>query len=83
MPGRQRQPGGVGRARSHCRFALLLIHFIADSLRQSVPVYLKCPCDRALGAGHLRSGGRRGAGHVRALRLGLRRRGQRLLAGVA
>ena len=36
------------RARSHCRFVLPLIHFIPDSLRYSVPLFLKRQCDRTL-----------------------------------
>jgi hypothetical protein len=31
------------RARSHCQFALLLIHFISDYLTHSVPLYLMRP----------------------------------------
>ena len=40
---------GTARARSHCRFATPLIHFIPDSLTYSVPLFLKRQCDRALG----------------------------------
>ena len=40
---------GARRARSHCRLALLLIHFTLDSLRESVLVFLKRQCDRTLG----------------------------------
>ena len=36
------------RARSHCRFVLLLIHFIPYSLIYSVPLFLKQQCDRTL-----------------------------------
>jgi hypothetical protein len=32
---------GAPRVRSHCRFVLPLIHFIPDSLRYSVPLFLK------------------------------------------
>ena len=35
------------RVRSQCRFALLLTHFIPESLGQSVPLFLKRQCDRA------------------------------------
>ena len=38
--------GGHDRARSHCRFALPLIHFVPDSPRYSVPLLLKRQCDR-------------------------------------
>jgi hypothetical protein len=38
----------VVRARSHCRFVLLLIQFIPNSLTYSVPLYLKRQCDRTL-----------------------------------
>ena len=31
----------AGRARSHCRFVLPLIHFIPESLSYSVPLFLK------------------------------------------
>jgi hypothetical protein len=37
------------RARSHCRFAPPLIHFIPESLTYSVPLFLKRQCDRTLG----------------------------------
>ena len=40
---------GWARARSHCRFVPPLIHFIPDSLTQSVPLFLKRQCDRTLG----------------------------------
>jgi hypothetical protein len=36
------------RARSHCCFVLSLIHFIPDSLTESVPLFLKRQCDRTL-----------------------------------
>ena len=36
------------RVRPRCRFALLLTHFIPDSLRESVPLFLKRQCDRTL-----------------------------------
>ena len=36
------------RVRSHGRFVLRLIHFIPDSLRELVPLFLKRQCDRAL-----------------------------------
>ena len=55
---------GGRRARSHCRFVSPRIHFIIDSRRESVPLFLKRPGDRA-------PGGRRPA---RALRAGLRAR---------
>ena len=44
-----RTPGAVW-ARSHCRFVLLLIHFIPDLLTYLVPLFLKRQCDRTLGA---------------------------------
>jgi hypothetical protein len=44
-------PSGAGRARSHCRFVLPLMHFIPDSLTYSVTLFLKRQCDRTLGAG--------------------------------
>ena len=44
-----RLPRGPTRARSHCRFGLRLIRFIPDSLRYSVPLFLKRQCDRTLG----------------------------------
>ena len=37
-----------GRARSHCRFVLQVIHFIPDLLTYSVPLFLKRQCDRTL-----------------------------------
>ena len=40
---------GEARARSHCRFALSLIHFIPDFLTYSVPLFLKRQRDRTLG----------------------------------
>ena len=43
--------GGGGRARSQCRFALPLIHFIPDSLKYSVRLFEKRQCDRTLGGG--------------------------------
>ena len=43
------QPGGWLRARSHCYFELPLIHFMPDSLRLSVPLFLKRQCDQTLG----------------------------------
>ena len=57
------RPGCGGRwwrARSHCRFAPPLIHFIPDSLTYSVPLFLKRQCDRTLGGG-LAGAGRGGA----------------------
>ena len=42
------QPSGRPRARSHCRFAPPLIHFITDLLTYSVPLFLKRQCDRTL-----------------------------------
>ena len=36
------------RARSHCRFARPLIHFIPDLRTYSVPLFLKRHCDRTL-----------------------------------
>ena len=44
------QPEGADRVRSHCHFAPPLIHFVADLLTCSVPLYLKRQCDRTLGA---------------------------------
>jgi hypothetical protein len=43
--------GSVGplRARSHCRVAPPLLHFIQDSLTYSVPLLLKHQCDRTPG----------------------------------
>jgi hypothetical protein len=40
---------GTRRARSRCRFAPPLIHFVRDSLTYSVPLFLKRQCDRTLG----------------------------------
>ena len=40
---------GVGRARSHCRFVLLRIHFIPYLLTYLVPLFLKRQWDRTLG----------------------------------
>jgi hypothetical protein len=40
---------GVARARSHCCFVPPLTHVIPDSLRYSVPLFLKRQCDRTLG----------------------------------
>jgi hypothetical protein len=40
---------GPLRARSHCRFVLTLIHFIPDSIRYLVPLFVKRQCDRTLG----------------------------------
>ena len=40
--------GSAPRVRSQCRFALPLIHFIPDALRDSVPLFLKRQCDRTL-----------------------------------
>jgi hypothetical protein len=40
---------GELRARSHCRFAPPLIHFITYSRMYSVPLLLKRQCDRAPG----------------------------------
>ena len=42
------QMGGELRARSHCRFVLLLNHFAPDSRTESIPLFLKRECDRAL-----------------------------------
>ena len=42
---------GIGRARSHCRVVLPVIHFIPDLLTYSVPLFLKRQCDRTLGIG--------------------------------
>ena len=56
-------PGGPARARSHCRSALLLIHFTPDSRTHSVPLYLKRQCNRTLGSAQVdlqRRHGRRG-----------------------
>ena len=41
--------GGQTRARSHCRFAPPLVHFIPASLTCSVSRFLKRQCDRTLG----------------------------------
>jgi hypothetical protein len=41
---------GATRARLHCRFAPLPIHFIEDLLTCSVPLFLKRQCGRTLGA---------------------------------
>jgi hypothetical protein len=50
---RKRLIRGKTRARSHCRFVLLLIQFIPASLRAySVPLLLKRQCDRTLGKTH-------------------------------
>jgi hypothetical protein len=38
----------LARARSHYRFALLLVRFIPDLLPYSVPLFLKRQCDRTL-----------------------------------
>jgi hypothetical protein len=40
---------GRRRARSHFRFVPPLIHFIPDSRKDSVPLFLKQQCDRTLG----------------------------------
>jgi hypothetical protein len=42
----RRQAEQVRRARSHCRFAPPLSHFIPYSLPYSVPLFLKRQCDR-------------------------------------
>jgi hypothetical protein len=47
LPGSLR---GVLRARSHCHFAPLLIHFTPELLKYSVPLFLKRKCGRTLGA---------------------------------
>jgi ankyrin repeat protein len=47
---RQLLDAGADRARSHCRVALPLIHFIPDSLTYSMSLFLKRQCDRTLGA---------------------------------
>jgi hypothetical protein len=45
-------PGaGAGRVISDCYFAVQLDHFILDSLRLSVPLFLKRQCDRTVGTG--------------------------------
>ena len=41
---------GASRARLHCRFVPALFHFIPGSQTYSVPLFLKRPCDRTLGA---------------------------------
>jgi nucleoside-diphosphate-sugar epimerase len=51
------------RARSRCRFVPPPIHFIPDSLTYSVPLFVKRQCDRTLGVGGPRGGGRPRAGH--------------------
>ena len=43
-----RRRGGL-RARSQCRFVLLPIHFIPESLTSSIPLFLKRQCDQTLG----------------------------------
>jgi hypothetical protein len=43
--------GGGGRARSHCRSVLSLIHSTPELLIYSVPLSLKRQCDRTLGGG--------------------------------
>jgi hypothetical protein len=60
---------GLQRARSRCRFALPLIHFIPYSRTGSAPLFLKRQCDRTLGLRpwqtrrtRRRAGGRRGGG---------------------
>jgi hypothetical protein len=40
-PRPRRRPARQGRARSHCRFVLPLIHFITYSLTYSASIYLK------------------------------------------
>jgi hypothetical protein len=55
---------GAARARSHCRFALPLIHCIPESLTYSVPLYLKRQRGRAPGAA--RGAARAAAGRGRA-----------------
>jgi hypothetical protein len=55
--GRRERANGAGRARSHCRFVLPLIHFRPDSLTYSLPLFLKRQCDRTPGVGLLRSCG--------------------------
>ena len=50
--------GDGGRVWSHCRFVPPLIHFITDSLRESVPLFLKRQCDRTLDGGHPYAHGR-------------------------
>jgi hypothetical protein len=63
LPGRVH---GLRRARSHCRFAPPLIHFIPYSLTYSVPLFLKRQCDRTLGLQQGRTqdrGGHRGGPH--------------------
>ena len=52
--GAGRAPHHGGRARSHCRFVLPLIHFIPDLLRDLVPLFLKQRCNRTLHGGRLR-----------------------------
>ena len=44
---------GADRARLHCCFAPSLIHFIPDSLKYLVTLFLKRSCDRTLGADRL------------------------------
>ena len=48
---------GAARARSHCRFRLrlilLVVHFVPDSLRDLVPLFLNRRCDRTLGAARM------------------------------
>jgi hypothetical protein len=62
--GRRFRPNrpGARRARSHCRFVLLLLHVIKDLLTYSVPPFLKRQCDRTLGARQEVPGGVQHAG---------------------
>ena len=46
---RQHHEDGGARARSHCHFVRLPIHFIPDSLTYVVALCLKRQCDRTLG----------------------------------
>ena len=76
---RQHRPDGApsrARARSHFRFALPLTHLIPGLLRDSVPLFLKRQCDRALGRAGFRrlrvrrrADTRRGCRTVRTLRI--------------
>jgi hypothetical protein len=50
---------GLGRM---CRLVLPCIHFIPDSLRYSVPLFLKRQCDRTLGRARPDGGAGRGRG---------------------
>jgi hypothetical protein len=54
-----------GRARSHCRLAPPLIHFIPDFRTAWVPTFLKRQCDRTLQQGRRHPHHRGQPGHHR------------------